>query len=99
MQRHEIDSAAFNFVSAATDTVAATLQAFVYYLMRNPDVCQRVQSEIVSAGLEDRVISYADAQGLRFLQACIKESMRLFGPVTSEWTQRFVHFGLLTRVS
>ncbi|KAK8140038.1 hypothetical protein PG984_000104 [Apiospora sp. TS-2023a] len=82
MERHEIDSAAFNAIGAATDTVAATIQAFVYYLMRHPDVYQRVRSEIAAAGLEDRVISYADAQGLRFLQACIKESLRLFGPVT-----------------
>ncbi|KAK8036583.1 hypothetical protein PG991_001720 [Apiospora marii] len=82
MRRHEIDSAAFNAISAATDTVAATIQAFVYYLMRHPNVCKRVQSEMAAAGLEDRVVSYADAQGLRVLQACIKETLRLFGPVT-----------------
>ncbi|KAK8043747.1 hypothetical protein PG994_012585 [Apiospora phragmitis] len=82
MQRHEIDSAAFNAISAATDTVAATIQAFLYYLLRHPEFRARVQAEIAAAGLEDRVISYADAQGLRFLQACIKESLRLFGPVT-----------------
>lgn len=87
MRRHEIDSAAFNAISAATDTVAAAIQAFVYYLMQHPDVYQRVQTEIAAAGLEDRVVSYADAQGLRFLQACVKESLRLFGPVTSKWSQ------------
>lgn len=87
MQRHEIDSAAFNAISAATDTVAATIQAFVYYVMRTPRVRARLLAEMVEAGLcsegGDRVISYADAQGLRFLQVCIKESLRLFGPVTS----------------
>ncbi|KAK8126888.1 uncharacterized protein PG998_002647 [Apiospora kogelbergensis] len=86
MQRHEIDSAAFNAISAATDTVAATVQAFVYYVMRTPGVRARLLAEMVEAGLcsegGDRVVSYADAQGLRFLQACIKESLRLFGPVT-----------------
>ncbi|KAK7941445.1 uncharacterized protein PG986_013832 [Apiospora aurea] len=82
MQRHEIDSAAFNAISAATDTVAATIQAFMYFLVRHPEFRVRVQAEIAAAGLEDRVVSYADAQGLRFLQACIKESLRLFGPVT-----------------
>ncbi|KAK8087755.1 hypothetical protein PG997_002716 [Apiospora hydei] len=82
MQRHEIDSAAFNAISAATDTVAATIQAFMYYLMRHPECRTRVQAEIADAGLQDRVVSYADAQGLRFLQACVKESLRLFGPVT-----------------
>ncbi|KAK8054977.1 hypothetical protein PG993_000204 [Apiospora rasikravindrae] len=83
MQRHEIDSAAFNAISAATDTVAATIQALLYYLMRHPEFRVRVQAEMAAAGIDDsRVVSYADAQGLRFLWACIKESLRLFGPVT-----------------
>ncbi|KAK8875135.1 hypothetical protein PGQ11_005649 [Apiospora arundinis] len=86
MQRHEIDSAAFNAISAATDTVAATIQAFMFYLMRHPEFRARALVELADAGLlgggRDRVVSYADAQGLRFMQACIKEALRLFGPVT-----------------
>ncbi|KAK6841095.1 Pisatin demethylase-like protein [Apiospora arundinis] len=51
MQRHEIDSAAFNAISAATDTVAATIQAFMFYLMRHPEFRARALAELADAGL------------------------------------------------
>ncbi|OAX83728.1 hypothetical protein ACJ72_01908 [Emergomyces africanus] len=80
MQLHEIHSAAFNAVAAGNETVSTGLQAFVYYMIRHPNAWGRVRAEIDAAGLEDPVISYMDAQKLPFLQACIKETLRVFGP-------------------
>lgn len=73
--------------SAGSDTVSCGLQAFVYYMIRHPNAWARVRQEIDDAGAKqgickDAVISYADAQQLPFFQACIKEALRIFHPVT-----------------
>ncbi|EER40302.1 benzoate 4-monooxygenase cytochrome P450 [Histoplasma capsulatum H143] len=80
MKLHEIHSAAFNAVAAGNETVSSGLQAFVYYMIRHPNAWDRARAEIDAAGLKDPVISYMDAQKLPFLQACIKETLRIFGP-------------------
>ncbi|KAK8867562.1 cytochrome P450 E-class group I [Apiospora arundinis] len=82
MHRHEIDSAAFNAVAAGSDTVSSGVQAFLYFMMRHPDAWRRARQEMEDAGLEERegVISFADTQGLPYLQACLKEALRIFGP-------------------
>ncbi|KAL1961169.1 hypothetical protein VTO42DRAFT_3114 [Malbranchea cinnamomea] len=80
MKLHEIHSAAFNAVAAGNETVACGLQAFVYFMIRHPNAWQRARAEIDAAGIQDRVVSYADSQKLPFLQACIKEALRVFGP-------------------
>ncbi|KAK8052450.1 hypothetical protein PG993_003835 [Apiospora rasikravindrae] len=82
MDRHEIDSAAFNAVAAGSDTVSSGIQAFLYYMIRHPDAWQRARQEMLDAGLGERQgpIAFADTQGLPFLQACCKEALRVFGP-------------------
>lgn len=82
MMAREIQSAAANTVAAGADTVACGLQAFVYHMIRRPDIWELVRKEIDDAGGTKRVISYADAQGLPVLQACIKEALRIFSPVS-----------------
>jgi len=53
-------------------------------MIRQPSCWQRAQDEVKKAMEEgrcqDRVISYADAQQLPYIQACIKEALRVFGP-------------------
>ncbi|PGG99925.1 hypothetical protein AJ79_08362 [Helicocarpus griseus UAMH5409] len=80
MQLHEIHSAAFNAVAAGNETVSTALQSFVYYMIRHPNAWERARAEIDAAGLHDRVVGYTDTQKLPFLQACIKEALRVFGP-------------------
>ncbi|OAT11573.1 benzoate 4-monooxygenase cytochrome P450 [Blastomyces gilchristii SLH14081] len=95
MQLHEIHSAAFNAVAAGNETVASGLQAFVYYVIRHPNAWGRTRAEIETAGLEGPVIGYMDAQKLPFLQACIKETLRVFGPAPIV-LPRIVPEGVLT---
>ncbi|KAK0617794.1 benzoate 4-monooxygenase cytochrome P450 [Bombardia bombarda] len=72
-------------VGAGSDTVSGGLQAFVYYMIRHEDAWRRVRDEILVAqktgGCKDRVVKFADAQKLVYLQACLKEALRMFGPV------------------
>ncbi|KAK4446506.1 cytochrome P450 [Podospora aff. communis PSN243] len=85
MEEHEIHSAAFNAVAAGNETVATALQAFVYYMIRHPDAWARARAEIDAAKVSNvggRVVSFADAQKLPYLQACIKEALRVFGPAS-----------------
>lgn len=86
MHPREIQAAASNAVAAGTDTVATGLQAFVYYMIRRPALWKRARAEVEETlqrnyqGSSSRVVSYADAKDMVFLQACIKEALRIFGP-------------------
>ncbi|KAK4443296.1 cytochrome P450 oxidoreductase [Podospora aff. communis PSN243] len=69
---------------AGSDTTAISLAAVFYHLLRNPARLHRLQSELTSAtesGLicpRDRgVVSWAEAQNLPYLDACIKEAFRV----------------------
>jgi hypothetical protein len=82
----DIYAQATGAVGAGSDTVSGAMQSFVYHLIRNPIALDKARSEIDATIKEkgickDRVVSYADAQQLPYVQACIKEAMRVFGPV------------------
>jgi cytochrome P450 len=73
-------------VTAGTDAMSTGFQSFVYYTMRHPTAWQRCRNEVLQAQqkhgrCKSKVVSFADAQTLPYLQACIKESLRLFGPL------------------
>ncbi|ROW05402.1 hypothetical protein VSDG_00565 [Cytospora chrysosperma] len=74
-------------VGAGSDTVSTGLQSFVYHLLRYPGGWQRIRDEIRAAQEEGRcqgeVISYDDAVRLPYLQACIKEGLRVMSPISA----------------
>ncbi|KAK8121115.1 hypothetical protein PG999_005235 [Apiospora kogelbergensis] len=73
-------------VGAGSDTVSAGLQSFVYHLLRHPTGWGRIADEIADAQklgrCQDDIISYEDATQLPYLQAAIKEGLRMFAPVS-----------------
>ncbi|KAI0145147.1 cytochrome P450 [Xylariaceae sp. FL1272] len=87
MSLGDLDAVATSAVSAGADTVSCGFQALVYQMIRHPTAWQRVRSEIDPAQIEqgickERVISFADAQKLPYLQVCTKEALRVFGPIS-----------------
>lgn len=76
-------------VGAGSDTVSCALQSFLYHMVRSPAAWERARAEILAAtaveklegGCGSRVISYDDAAGLPFFQACVKEALRIHNPV------------------
>lgn len=81
-------AAAITNLGAGSDTVSCGLQSFVYHLLRHPTGWQRIRDEVDAAREEgrcqDAVISYGDATKLPYLQAAIKEALRIFAPVPSK---------------
>ncbi|KAK4159610.1 cytochrome P450 [Cladorrhinum sp. PSN259] len=73
-------------VGAASDTISCGMQSFVYFMMRREGAWEKARDEILRAQREhgrckDKVVSFADAQKLPYLQACLKEALRVFAPV------------------
>jgi hypothetical protein len=63
-------------VAAGSDTTAISLRAVFYYLLKHPTTLVKLKKEVDAAQLCSP-IKWDDANKLPYLQACIKEAMRL----------------------
>lgn len=70
------------FMFAGTDTTACCLQFTSILLALNPQYQQRIREEIaqVCGDSNNGEITFAQAAKLKFVEACIKESLRLYPP-------------------
>ena len=73
---------------AGSDTVAGSMSAVFYHLLRNPTCYRRLVSEIDSVldgtwqqDASDEYVSWVRAQSMPYLDACIKEAFRLYAAV------------------
>ncbi|KAF4554825.1 Cytochrome P450-like protein 8 [Elsinoe fawcettii] len=85
--RQDMRGAANANMLAGSDTTSITLTAILYHILKNPVVYKTVQEEIDSAVAEGRVsnpVTFKEAQALPYLQAVIKEGIRVH-PATG-WT-------------
>jgi cytochrome P450 len=67
-------------IGAGSDTTAITLSAVLYYLLKHPSTYHRLQKEIDEAAKQSRIsdpVTFKEAQQLVYLQAVIKEALRL----------------------
>lgn len=82
MTEHDVLCTAISTLGAGGETVGSVLQAFFYFLLKeDPVYLRRLREEIdtaKAAGLLSPVVSNAEASRLPYLQACIKESLRLY---------------------
>ncbi len=62
--------------NAGSDTTAITLRAILYYILRSQEVLERLTQELDSANLSVPV-NWKDSLELPYLDACIKEAMRV----------------------
>lgn len=79
MEEREIFCAAIANVAAGSDTVSATMQAVVYYLLKNPKYIPRLREEIDAAqarGELSEVPTYNECQKMPYLQACVRFRVR-----------------------
>ena len=84
MGEKEAFCAAAANLGAGGDTVAITLQAFFYLLLKNPFCLRRLREELDSSQIRgelSKIVTYAEAQKLPYLQACVCTSKALI----SDW--------------
>ena len=67
------------FLQAGSDTVSIAIRTIVYYLAKNPPMQQKLQAEIDAAKLTYPV-TWKAAQHLTYLDAVIRESLRIHPP-------------------
>ncbi|KAF2759745.1 cytochrome P450 [Pseudovirgaria hyperparasitica] len=80
------------FISAGTDTTATALAGWTYFVCTHPDVYARLTGEIRSALADETAIIWTNVRHLRYLEATIKEALRLFPPSGAS-QQRIVPVG------
>jgi cytochrome P450 len=68
------------FISAGTDTTATTLTGWTYFVCTHPDVYSRLTTEIRGAFVVEDDIKWENIKKLRYLEATIHETLRLFPP-------------------
>jgi cytochrome P450 len=83
----DVVAQAISVFGAGSDTTAGALAGLFYYVLTHPTVYERLQAEIDSAFEAQRIsmpVTYAQGVKLEYLQACIKEAVRLFTPIGME---------------
>ncbi|KFZ14545.1 hypothetical protein V501_03179 [Pseudogymnoascus sp. VKM F-4519 (FW-2642)] len=67
-------------IGAGSDTTSISLCSVFYHLCKHPEVAQRLRAEIdekVAAGELDDPITFKQAQSMPYLQAVLKEALRM----------------------
>ena len=85
LSQRRIESEVLFQIIAGSDTTATGLRATILYLITAPRVMEKLRAEIdaaEAAGIISNPIQNAEAKGLPFLQACIKEGLRMLPPFT-----------------
>ncbi|KAK9075978.1 hypothetical protein SSX86_004308 [Deinandra increscens subsp. villosa] len=79
--RNHIKATILDFFVAGTDTTAITLEWTLAELINNPKVLQKARNEIDTVVGNKRLVEESDAPNLPYIQAIIKESLRLHPPI------------------
>ncbi|KAG2342994.1 cytochrome P450 [Suillus weaverae] len=70
-----------NILLAGRDTTASTLTSAIYLLAMHPEILTRLREEIISKVGLTRMPTYCDVKGIKYMQAVLNETMRLFPAV------------------
>ncbi|KAL6152337.1 hypothetical protein ACJQWK_04477 [Exserohilum turcicum] len=76
----EVFNNATPLIVAGSETTATALSGATYFLNQNPEVYQKLKTEVRSAFTHRSEITISKAAGLRYLAAVIDETMRLYPP-------------------
>lgn len=70
-------------LTSSSDTTAVSLTCLFFELATNKKACETLQAEIDERFAEGQSIDHASLAKMKYLQACIDESLRLHPPVPS----------------
>jgi cytochrome P450 len=80
---------------AGSDTTAISLRALFYYLCKSPTAYKRCVDEILgfdARGDLSEYVTYSEAQGMPYFQACMREALRMH-PAVGQLLERIVPDG------
>lgn len=80
MTDQDVLMAALGNIFAGSDTTAISLRSLFYYLMKNPACLSKLVAEIDEADAKNQlseIVTFAESQKLPYMQACLKEAMRM----------------------
>jgi cytochrome P450 len=96
MGNSEVLAMRLSIIATGLDTTAIGLSAVFYYLLKNPECYRKLMGEVDATFLAKAAqnvtystMSFAEAQRLPYLNACIKEAFRLH-PATRWFPERVV---------
>ncbi|KAK4145092.1 cytochrome P450 [Dichotomopilus funicola] len=83
----QVSAESLGQIVAGSDTSASTIRAVMLHVLSNPPVYQKLRAEIDAAvprlGMERRMIKDAEARLLPYLQAVIREGLRIMPPASA----------------
>jgi cytochrome P450 len=71
-----------SMIAAGSDTSSNAIAATMFFLLKNPEKLIKLRAELEAAGLTRPIPVYSQINKLPYLQAVIKEAIRLFPPLT-----------------
>lgn len=80
MTDRDLLMAALGNIFAGSDTTAISLRSLFYYLLKDPRCLAKLVSEIDSMdekGQLSEIVTFAESQKMPYMQACLKEAMRM----------------------
>lgn len=69
-----------NVIAAGYDTTASSIKFFLHILAHHPDVQDKLYQELIDFDENNEMITLAQLNELKFLDQCIKETMRIYPP-------------------
>jgi cytochrome P450 len=82
----ELESETLTQITAGSDSTASALRLTLHFISTSPHILERLLAEVnaaIEAGKVSRpIIQDSEARHLPYLQACIKEGLRVYPPVT-----------------
>ncbi|KAI9869784.1 MAG: hypothetical protein M1830_005090, partial [Pleopsidium flavum] len=92
LSQREAESEALAQIVAGSDTTATAIRILMLYIISNTRVYAKLTAEIGAADSQSRIsspVTDAEAKELPYLQACIKEGLRIWPPVAG-WLEKEV---------
>lgn len=86
LTKEQLESETLTQITAGSDSTASALRMTLHFIATSPSVQSRLLGEFYAANIGGRVtrpiITDVEARQLPYLQACIKEGLRMYPPVT-----------------
>ena len=82
LSREQVESEVVLQILAGSDTTATAVRSVFLHVLSSPTVYQKLMKEIDNTNIAGDMVSDSEARTMSYLQACIKEGLRISPPVS-----------------